>query len=195
VKLPIRIYAEPQWRHQGQLPPHAIAPETACWLFDPASLTARVIAACDRQFRVEVIAQRWEVPYENEARRLRIRRKRLALIRQVFLYCEETPWVYARTVIPRRTLRGREKFLARLGDKPLGAVLFADPSMRRDPLEVAQLMPGQRLYQQATARLPEVATSIWGRRSVFYLRNKPLLVNEVFLPSIGQCPQASSSIV
>jgi len=31
------------------------------------------------------------------------------------------------------------------------------------------------------AQMPE---SVWGRRSVFYLHKKPLLVNEVFLPSI-----------
>jgi chorismate-pyruvate lyase len=29
--------------------------------------------------------------------------------------------------------------------------------------------------------LPE---AIWGRRSVFYLAHKPLLVNEIFLPGI-----------
>ena len=183
-----KTYGEPQWQPQQRVINADIPPAVACWLFDSASLTARLIAACDRQFHVKVISQRWETPLDHEIRRVRMRRKRVAFIRQVLLYCENTPWVFARTVIPRRTLSGRESYLANLGSRPLGAVLFADPSMRRDPLEVAELLPEHRLYRQATAPLNQPAGPIWGRRSVFYLNRKPLLVNEIFLPHIGHCP-------
>lgn len=186
----LKTYAEPRWHPRARVITADIPGELACWLFDSASLTARLIAACDHRFRVEVVAQRWEQPFENEARRLNMRRKRVALVRQVLLYCGQTPWVFARTVIPRQSLSGRESYLARLGNKPLGAVLFADPTMYRDPLEVAQLLPHQRLYQQATARVAQPAGAVWGRRSVFYLNHKPLLVNEIFLPGIGRCPDA-----
>lgn len=175
---------EPIWRAErylfsGQVPEHI-----GWWLFDENSLTARIIAACSGQFRVEVISQGWQRPMLNEEQCLKIRASRHALVRQVYLYCNDVPWVFARTVIPRATLRGKEKHLAHLQNKPLGAVLFAEPTMRRSEVEVAEIKPGQRLFHTATARLNTNPSSIWGRRSVFYLHDKPLLVSEIFLPDI-----------
>jgi chorismate--pyruvate lyase len=123
----------------------------------------------------------------NEAIRLGMRNNETALIREVYLFCGDTPWVYARTIIPKRTLTGAQRYLAHLGNKPLGAVLFADPNMQRDEVEVARIQPKQRMFNVATAHLTERPESIWGRRSVFYLNKKRLLVNEVFLPAIRKC--------
>jgi len=175
---------EPIWRAERYLFSGQVPDTIAPWLFDAGSLTARIIAACDGQFRVEVISQAWQRPMLNEEQCLMIRANRYALVRQVYLYCNDIPWVFARTVIPHSTLRGKEKHLAHLQSKPLGAVLFADPTMRRSEVEVAEIKHGQRLYHTATARLIDGPASIWGRRSVFYLHDKPLLVSEIFLPDI-----------
>lgn len=175
---------EPIWRAQRYLfseqPPADIAP----WLFDASSLTGRIIAACRGRFRVEVISQGWQRPMLNEEQCLNIRAGRHALVRQVYLYCNDIPWVFARTVIPHATLRGKEKHLAHLQNKSLGTVLFAEPTMRRSEVEVAEIRPGQRLFHTATARFESAPATIWGRRSVFYLHDKPLLVSEIFLPDI-----------
>ena len=40
------------------------------------------------------------------------------------------------------------------------------------------------MYRCATQCLDAPPDFVWGRRSVFYLHKKPLLVNEIFLPSI-----------
>lgn len=175
---------EPVWRAQRHLFSADIPAAEAFWLFDDSSLTARILQACDDEFRVEVISQGWQRPMLNEEQRLGIRAARNALVRQVYLYCGDTPWVFARTVIPRTTLYGTESHLAHLQTKPLGAVLFANPTMRRGEVEVAEIKPGQRLFQTATAGMKNKPASIWGRRSVFYLHSKPLLVNEIFLPDI-----------
>lgn len=165
----------------------------AAWLFDEGSLTARLIAACPGRFQVRVLSLGWQRPFANEARRLRMRLHYRALIRQVYLYCDDTPWVYARTVIPHKTLTGKQRFLAHLGNRPLGAALFADPYMRRDELEVAHLLPRHSLYNSAVQGLAARPESIWGRRSVFYLSDKPLLVNEIFLPNIESGNRLRSS--
>ena len=175
---------EPIWRAERYLFAGQVPADIAWWLFDSGSLTARLIQACQGQFRVEVISQGWQRPMLNEEQCLKIRDGRHALVRQVYLYCNDTPWVFARTIIPRATLTGEEKHLAHLQNKPLGAVLFAEPTMRRSEVEVAEIKPGQRLYHTATTRLSVNPKSIWGRRSVFYLHDKPLLVSEIFLPGI-----------
>jgi len=180
-------FAEPVWKQRRYLLNNVAPKDISGWLFDQGSLTRRVIQACDKLFRVEVVSQQWARPMLNEAIRLGMHNNEVALIRQVYLYCGDTPWVFARTVIPKRTLTGAQRYLAHLGSKPLGAVLFADPNMQRDEVEVARILPNQRLYDVATNNLSAQPESIWGRRSVFYLNHKRLLVNEVFLPAIRKC--------
>ena len=72
----------------------------------------------------------------NEARVLGMSMSGRALVREVQLLCNGVPWVYARTVIPRRTLSGRQSRLAHIKSRSLGAMLFADPSMRRGELQL-----------------------------------------------------------
>lgn len=182
---------EPVWRTRSHMFAQSVPASMACWLYDSGSLTRRLQRACQSGFRVELIEQHWQRPMLNEAVRLGISANVLALVRQVCLYCNDLPAVYARTVIPAQTLSGSERHLAKLGTRPLGAVLFADPNMHRDEVEVACIQPGQRIFNSATSMLAcvqsDLPNSIWARRSVFYLSNKPLLVNEVFLPDIVDC--------
>jgi len=104
---------------------------------------------------------------------------RSALVRQVLLCCGDTPLVYARTVIPVTTIKGAQRRYANLGSRPLGAMLFADRTMRREDVQVA-VLPASHEANQFT-RADE---SVWGRRSVFRVAGKPLLVSEYFLPDL-----------
>jgi chorismate--pyruvate lyase len=160
------------------------------WLLDPASLTERIICSCRGAFRVQVLDQAWRRPLPSETQALALKPGRRAWVRQVRLFCDRSPWVYARTVIPPSTLTGAQRRLARLRSRSLGAVLFADPSMRRGPMEVARLAPGDALYALATRDLKKRPAEVWGRRAVFRLRDKPLLVSEMFLPDLGDFPAA-----
>jgi chorismate--pyruvate lyase len=103
-----------------------------------------------------------------------------ALIRQVRLCCGDIAWVYARTVIPFCTLKGKQRIYANLGTRPLGAMLFADRTMQRDEVMITSLS-GRELPLAVGA--PKDST-VWGRRSVFNVGDKPLLVSEYFLPAL-----------
>lgn len=175
--------SEPVWRSRDMLMSHAPV-EISPWLFDQGSLTRRILLHCSKKFRVEVLSQKWQRPLLNEALRLGVHPEHHALIREVLLYCGDVPWVFARSVLPRKTLTGPRRFLGKLGNRPLGEILFSDPNIQRDALEVAEIKKGQRMYNCATQCLDNPPDYVWGRRSVFYLHKKPLLVNEVFLPSI-----------
>ncbi len=175
------------WEREAVRLLHAPA-RYAAWLRDPTSLTQRVQGACSGHFRVAVLRQSWQRPLRSEAHALGLRPGVRALVREVFLMCDDTPWVYACTVIPRATLTGVQRRLARLHTRPLGAVLFADPTMRRGRAEIARLVRGDCLYARAVATLPQPPADIWARRSLFFLRNKPLLVTEAFLPAIADAP-------
>jgi len=162
----------------------------AVWLLDTASLTRRLQGLCAGGFRVRVLSQVRGRPCLDEARVLGMRRGGLAIIRQVQLLCDEQPQVYARTVIPLSSLHGRLRRLVHLGTRPLGAMLFADRGMSRGVVELARIRSGERLYADAANDLRYTQGEIWGRRSIFRLANKPLLVSEIFLPGFPAVDEA-----
>lgn len=142
------------------------------WLTDSGSLTRLLQRASHGHFSVRVLSQRYGQPSPAEALALGLRARQRALIREVLLCGYGEPWVFARTLIPVTTLRGRQRTLKLIGDRPLGALLFRDPQMQREPLQITAL-------RNATG------TDFWARRSVFHLAGKPLLVCEVFLTPPG----------
>jgi chorismate--pyruvate lyase len=181
-----RNHPEPFWSESSRrwycsAPPS----QTQSWLRDTGSLTRRVIQNCgDGAFRVRLLGQVWGLPLNSERRVLQMRHGMLALIRDVVLLCDQVPWVYARTLIPATTLKGPARRLTQLGERPLGAVLFSDPKVSRGTTQYARLQPGHALFDIACRQVDEVPELLWGRRTLFYLGNKPLLVNELFLPDL-----------
>ena len=150
------------------------------WLLDQGSLTERLIAASGGEFSVRVLSQSLQRPSLSERRALSLPEHRLALVREVILSGAGVPWVFARSVIPLQTLTGRLRRLRHLDSRPLGALLFSDPTMSREPLQWACIDSNSRSLSPQMASLNQ---PVWGRRSVFKLSAKPLLVCEVFLPS------------
>ena len=150
-------------------------------MFDSGSLTARLIDYCDGQFSVKVLSVKRATPTPDEKEALGLKTRSQALIREVLLLCNNEPVVYARTIIPVSSLRGALRGLALLGNRPLGAVLFSDKSMKRYPVEITSVKASHKCYSWMRHKGEE---KIYGRRSVFVLRDKELLVSEFFLPSL-----------
>jgi chorismate--pyruvate lyase len=48
-------------------------------------------------------------------------------------------------------------------------------------VEVAEIPFGHPLYAAAVQGLSSRPAAVWGRRSVFWINDKPLLVSEIFL--------------
>ena len=174
-----RLHREPSWRSLLSRSDRSVPKQWRDWLLDKGSLTQRLIDASDNRLSVQILNQRIDTPRFTERRALKLPPRRLTLIREVVLLANSTPWVYARSIIPLTTLTGRLRKLRHLDNQPLGALLFRDPTMTRGPVEVA-------CHTNINAKLPialgNIQKSLWGRRSVFRLDAKPLLVSEIFLP-------------
>ena len=175
---------EPNWSDWPRQRVSAIPAVVLEWLKDEGSLTKRLIQACPGRFRVRLLRQDWGRALYSEQQQLRIRRGEAAMVREVELCCDEIPWVFARSLIPASSLRGSARRLAHLGEKPLGAVLFADRNVHRGATQIARILPRHPLFASATGHLVRKPKELWGRRTLFYIADKPLLVNEIFLPAI-----------
>ncbi|WP_411359972.1 MULTISPECIES: chorismate--pyruvate lyase family protein [unclassified Pseudidiomarina] len=153
------------------------------WLLDPHSLTAK-LKQHSQHFTVQVLGQREAPLLGNETRWL----GEIAggVVREVILWCDYEPWVFARSVFPFQALAAAKLKLEELGDQPLGEHLFNQPDLRRSAVEVSRFAADSkvgRLHQQ----LGYSAQALWGRRSCFHAAEQQLLVAEVF---IGASPLA-----
>jgi chorismate--pyruvate lyase len=153
------------------------------WLIDHGSLTQRLQACC-AAFRVLRLRQGSGQPHRDERVAIGLHPGRLGLIREVLLLCGDTPLVFAHTVVPLESLRGPWQALTGLGHRPLGAALFANPLVQRFPLEYRRLDGRHPLHRAATASTGADFGPLWARRSLFALAGHPILVTEVFLPSV-----------
>ena len=154
------------------------------WLTDTGSLTRSLQAQADQGFSVKLLGESWVLPLPDEARLLGIASDALVYQREVQLLNGADADVYARTVIPRVTFDGLSEHFMNLGTKPLGELLFTDPSVRRGDIEVACIQGEEALFKLAMQGKLELPANLWGRRSPFYIADKILLVNEIFLPHL-----------
>ena len=148
------------------------------WLDEPGSLTRRLRGLAGEAFSVRVVAEYWGRAWPDERQRLGCPGQQWHWIREVRLGRGDQPLVYARSVIPRSSLRGPLRRMRSLGRQPLGALLFGRYPVVRGAIEVAPLTSASRLGARALA---EGAPPCWARRSVFVITGRPLLVTEVFL--------------
>ena len=153
------------------------------WLIDTGSLTARLKLRY-KHFAVQHVALKYAKPIQDESALLWLPTLKTALIREVLLMGNHQPVVFAHSVLPRNSLRGSWKRLGRLGNKPLGVTLFANPKVKRTPLTYKKLSPHHKLFQHATAHLTIKPTHLWARRSIFSLNCARILVTEIFLPEL-----------
>jgi chorismate--pyruvate lyase len=156
----------------------------ASWLTGSGSLTQRLQAHNQHDFSVQLLNTYWMKPLPDECLSLDSPLTEMAYQREVRLMDGGQANVYARTVIPLATFQTMRQRFNTLGNKPLGELLFTDPSVKRGAIEIACLTPGQWLYEMAAAEELVRPDALWARRSHFYLSGKKILVNEIFLPSL-----------
>lgn len=176
------------WRRRGfgiWQPAHtcyALPVHLAGWLTDSGSLTARLNKLGGSAITVEVLRQSWGRARLSEARTLGVAPNQTCLIREVVLKGpQQQAWVFARSLFPASSLTGPLRHMRHLDNRPLGGYLFAHPQLGRSPLQLALLPPANLIPAPLQGE-----QSLWGRRSVFSLYGKKLLVSEIFLPAFEQ---------
>ena len=143
-------------------PKENIPEHVSRWLLDNQSLTHKLKEKYN-DFRVNVLSQEQNSPYECELKLLGSITNLKIIVREVELIGSETPVVNARSLIP---LTDDTKDILKIGSRPLGEILFNDPEIKRGHLEVGSF------------------NNSWARRSTFTISKTNLLVTEIFLESL-----------
>ncbi|MCW8277434.1 chorismate lyase [Pseudomonas sp. PCH199] len=149
------------------------------WLFDRESLTRRLKALSDDEFKVIPLREEPGPILPEECRLLGLQPERTGWIREVYLAGFGRPWIYARSVIDHRDPDDSDLALFQLGNIPLGSLLFGDKPFERSEIEVCR-------YREACNASSRAAYPLWARRSVFSRGQTRVLVHEMFLPALWE---------
>lgn len=170
------LNGDPRWFQPYSPRARAIPAGIKDWLGESSSLTARLKQGAG-DIRVEVRMQGWGRPFLSESRLLGILWGRLGWVREIVLSGGGKPLLLARTVAPRETLETAGRRFSRLGTRPLGEILFTCPGIERHLLEWAWLPAG--IWREADSW----DRPCWGRRTLYRIGGRPLLVGEYFMPA------------
>ncbi len=140
--------------------------------------------ARSNNFRVERRFQGTRPPAIDEAALIGLCGKQFAHVREVVLLADEVPVVFAHSVVTLKDLSGIWRSVGKLGNRPLAAALFANPLVKRFPLQYRLINRHHYLHARVRAAGLNPPTRLWARRSLFHLHERPILVTEVFLPEI-----------
>lgn len=138
------------------------------WLLDPGSFMQRLKRYGVHYPRIRVLYQGWQFPTKAERQRLKLAPRQFAFIREVQIASEAKPLMYARTVFPKKLLRGKWLCFKQLKTKSLGSVLFKN-NFKRSQFEIVN-------FPKQTAQ--------WVRRSLFTRGKQSLLLNEIFIADV-----------
>ncbi|ORU89434.1 MAG: hypothetical protein A6F71_00260 [Cycloclasticus sp. symbiont of Poecilosclerida sp. M] len=170
---------EPAWRPVEEWSPDELPPSVKDWLSESGSLTRRIKNNFAGEFGVQLQEQGHGQALPDDAKQLMIGPQGEAFIREVVLTVAGNPVVFARTTVPNASLQTLDK-LTKLGNIPLGEVIFSYPDLQRPHLQVAKILIQD--LSEHTAKMLGGDEHVWARRNTYKIEGCLFLVSEFFLP-------------
>ncbi len=171
---------EPDWLQNRPGICHRLPENVQSWTYETGSLTRRLRDYYGDAIAVKLLFHQWRTPFLSEYRLLGVPEHRYCLTREVLLHAAGIPLIVARTIIPEQTIKGAHRNLSHLGSRPLGEVIFSYPKLERLEMDVALI--NQNTWTQNAIDAGNINQPIWGRRTVYAIAHRQMLVGEFFLP-------------
>ena len=138
--------------------------EILSWLNEPGSITSRIKSFSD--FKLKLLRDGLGEVDANEDD-LIISNYRENNIREVLLYSDEEPLIYAKSIIPLETIRLGLGVLGNLKENPLGDILFSNPEIKKEYMLFSKFESNKKIF--------------YGRKGIYTVKGFPFSVCEVFL--------------
>ncbi|MEQ1560582.1 MAG: chorismate lyase [Methyloglobulus sp.] len=173
---------DPKWREHTRGIQYKLPENILSWAYEAGSLTKRLRNYYGNQVAVKILFHHWQTPFLSERRQLQLPLHRYCLIREVMLHNNGKPLLLARTILPEETIKVAHRNLSHLGNRPLGEVIFSYPDLERITMDLTLVRPA--LWTALARQDTDINQPIWGRRTIYTIKQSPMLVSEFFLPEI-----------
>ena len=142
--------------------------EILSWLNEPGSITSRIKLFSN--FRLKLLRDGpGEVDIIEDD--LIVANYEENNTREVILYSDEKPLIYAKSIIPLATIRLGLGVLGNLKENPLGDILFSNPEIKKKYMLFAKFQSNEKIF--------------YGRKGIYTVKSYPFSVCEIFLINDG----------
>ena len=138
--------------------------EILSWLNESGSITSRIKSFSD--FKLKLLRDSPGV-VDAAVDDLIISNYKENNIREVLLYSDEEPLIYAKSIIPLETIRLGLGVLGNLKENPLGDILFSNPEIKKEYMLFSKFELNKKIF--------------YGRKGIYTVRGFPFSVCEIFL--------------
>ncbi|GHA14073.1 hypothetical protein GCM10008090_24820 [Arenicella chitinivorans] len=159
-----------RWRQDTAITQPSAPAALKSLLVDRGSLTAALVAISSGTFEVHVLRQFLATPYVHEQIKMRRPLALIAGVREVELHIFGEPVVFARSIMPLAVAKNGQGGLGKLGQTPLGHLLFKNGRIRVSKRQFAEIDIANHQYH--------------ARRTPYDYQQTQILVSEFFLPKI-----------
>lgn len=148
-------------------------------LADTGSLTKRFEQLMGVTPNLQLLRQSRELLCVEERHALSLKPRQMVLTREIKMGDGKKNWLFARTIIPLKTLRGSAKRLIHLKNDPIGKILFGRHGAKRTQMTIS-----------LTRDLPQTLINMgvkrnklfFQRSSIFEFSSGPIMITEILLP-------------
>ena len=117
--------------------------EILSWLNEPGSITSRIKSFSN--FRLKLLRDGpGEVDITEDD--LIVENYEENNTREVILYSDEKPLIYAKSIIPLATIRLGLGVLGNLKENPLGDILFSNPEIKKKYMLFAKFQSNEKIF-------------------------------------------------
>ncbi len=157
------------------------------WLTKPYILS-KALKRVSSKLEVKVLDQSFAPAFDDELKRLNLQSDATTFVRQVLLMGDANQALtYGRVVIPLKTYQAHFQDFEKLGSQLIGeTLLYNNPDVLRSGFEYRYFDAHEPLWNYIYRHLPQGTPkqNLWARRSVFSIKESPILISELFLPSL-----------
>ncbi|MDA9210727.1 chorismate lyase [Methylophilaceae bacterium] len=148
------------------------------WLLDMKSLSYRIRSIA----KLEIIPVKTSVKniFLNEKKELGNIKSEHLYLREVLIYADKLPIMYARTALPLKYLRGFWHKIKKLNNKPLADIVFERKMIKRSDFKFKKPSINDEFSRKVTILNLKNIKILATRQSTFQNKNKKVVLTEVF---------------
>jgi chorismate--pyruvate lyase len=154
------------------------------WLLDMKSLSYRIRNIA--KLEIVPIEARTSKIFLNEKKIFGYKKSEHLYLREVLIYADKLPIMYARTILPLRCLRGFWHKIRKLNNKPLADIVFKKKLIVRSEFKFKKSSINDDFSKRIIAFDLKNTNILATRQSTFKNRNEKVLLTEVFFSNFEQ---------
>ena len=148
------------------------------WLLDMKSLSYRIRKIA--KLEIVPIEARTSKIFLNEKKIFGYKKSEHLYLREVLIYADKLPIMYARTILPSRCLKGFWHKIRKLNNKPLADIVFRRNFIVRSRFQFKKSSTNDDFTKRIINFNLKNTNILATRQSTFNNRNEKVLLTEVF---------------